>query len=449
VKHHYRFAPIVLALSIVSSSGCWAQSSSPSSLPSNAPVPPLPVSLSVEQAVAEALVDNPQIRAAVRRLSLAQMKTATARSLDDPMLMVRDWQTPLRKPWDLNQAQLMFSLQQTFPGKQKLDLRAKVSDDDAQASSDDLETLRQDVSASVREACSALLRNADEMRVHNQQATVLNQAISATLAEYTAGKAPQSDVLRAQMALTRLNEHLIELEAERDAERSELSVLLGLSPDAPIEIAGAYRVPAALPSTEELERIAIEHRPELASLRKQITRSEDQSQLARLALKPDLTLAAGYMLMPTGSNFRSAYMAELTMPLPSLNRGRHDGEAKQADAATDVARADLDARTSAVFLEIRQAQIALHSAQSRIKLYRDTLLPQAQANFSASASAYENNRGEFTNLIDSQNLLLDIRTAYYQALAAADASGAQLERSIGMPIPASPTTDSTPERTTK
>ena len=80
-----------------------------------------------------------------------------------------------------------------------------------------------------------------------------------------------------------------------------------------------------------------------------------------------------------------------------------------------MARADLDARTSAVFLEIRQAQIALRSAQSRIKLYRDTLLPQAEANFSASASAYENNRGEFTNLIDSQNLLLDIRTAYYQA----------------------------------
>ena len=449
MKHYYGFAPIVLALSIVSSSGCWGQAPPSSSLPSNAVVPPPPASLSVEQAVAEALVDNPQIRAAVRRLSLAQMKTGTARSLDDPMLMVRDWQTPLRKPWDLNQAQLMFSLQQTFPGKQKLDLRAKISDDDAQAASDDLETLRQDVSASVREACSALLRNADETRVHNQQATVLNQAISATLAEYTAGKAPQSDVLRAQMALTRLNEHLIELEAERDAARAELSVLLGHSPDAPIEIAGAYRVPAALPSTEELERIAIEHRPELASLRKQITRSEDQSQLARLALKPDLTLAAGYMLMPTGSSFRNAYMAELTMPLPSLNRGRHDGEAKQADAATDVARADLDARTSAVFLEIRQAQIALHSAQSRIKLYRDTLLPQAEANFSASASAYENNRGEFTNLIDSQNLLLDIRTAYYQALAAADAIGAQLERSIGMPIPASPTTDSTPERTTK
>jgi hypothetical protein len=52
------------------------------------------------------------------------------------------------------------------------------------------------------------------------------------------------------------------------------------------------------------------------------------------------------------------------------------------------------------------------------------------------------------NLVDSQNLLLDIRTAYSTALAAADASSAQLERAIGAPLPGvNPT--STLERNTK
>jgi outer membrane protein TolC len=273
------------------------------------------------------------------------------------------------------------------------------------------------------------------MRLHDQQTSVLNQAISAALAEYTTGRAPQSDVLRAQMALTRLNEHHIMLEEEGDTARAQLNVLMGHAPSDDIQIAGTYRTPGVLPSTEDLERLAIEHRPELAALRKQITKSSDESQLARLALKPDYTVAAGYMLMPAGSTYRNAYMAELTMNLPSLNRARHDGEAKQADSATDVARAELDARTSAVFLEIRQSQIVLRSAQMRLKLYRDTLMPQAEANFKASTLAYQNSRGEFTNLIDSQNILLDIRTAYYKALAAADSGSAQLERAIGTPIP--------------
>jgi cobalt-zinc-cadmium efflux system outer membrane protein len=427
VKHFYRCAPLVLALSFPS----FAQTVPPfGPVAASAEAP-----LSVDQAVAAALQGNTEIRAAVRRLSLAQLKTTTARSLDDPMLMVRDWQTPLRKPWDLNQAQLMFSLQQTFVGKDKRDLRGAVAADDVEAASDDLETLRQGVAANVRQACTALLRNADEMRLHNQQATVLNEALSAALAEYTTGKVPQAEVLRAQMALTRLNEHLVELDQERDTAGAQLNSLMGRSPDDAVEITGAYRSAAALPSTDELERIAIEHRPELAALRKQITKSGDESKLARLAMKPDITVAAGYMLMPTGSFSRSAYMAELTMNLPSLNRTRHDNEAKQADAATDVAQAELDARTSAVFLEIRQAQITVQSSQRRVKLYRDTLLPQAEAAFKASTAAYQNNRGEFMNLIDSQNLLLDIRTAYYQALSATDAGSTQLELAIGAPLP--------------
>jgi hypothetical protein len=47
-------------------------------------------------------------------------------------------------------------------------------------------------------------------------------------------------------------------------------------------------------------------------------------------------------------------------------------------------------------------------------------------------------------LIDSQNLLLDIRTAYFKSLAAADAASAQLERAIGAPIPTN-TSESIPE----
>jgi outer membrane protein TolC len=399
--------------------------------------------LTVDEAVAEALQANPEIQASVRRLSLAQLKTTTARSLDDPMLMARDWDTPLRKPWDLNQAQMMFSLQQSFLSREKRDVRAKLAGEDVEVAADELESMRQAVSADVRKACSDLKRNADEMKLHDRQAALLKEALAAVLAQYATGKVPQADVLRAQMAMTRLSEHLIELEEERDGVRAQLNALLGRRPDEPIEIAGSYAGPVELPATEELERLAVEHRPELTALRKLIVKSQDQGQVTRLAMKPDFTAALGYMIMPTGSAARNAYMAELTMNLPWLNRDRHEGEAKQADAATAVAQAELDARASAVFLEVRQAQIAIVSAEKRVKVYRDTLLPQAEATFKASTAAYENNRAEFGALIDSQNLLLEIQTAYYKASSDADAGIAQLERATGTPINANSGTEGT------
>ena len=426
-------APCVLALSLL----CQGQTEPPSVPVSD----PSGVSVSVEEAVAEARQANPSIRTAVRQLSLARMKIATARSLDDPMFMMRDWSTPLRKPWDLNQAQLMFSLQQTFQSRQKRDLRGKLAGDDVEVMAEDLKALRQEVDANVRKSCVDLMRIADEVKLNDRQAALLKEAVATALAEYTTGKVPQADVLRAQMALTRLNEQLIELEEERDTARAELNALLGRPPDQGVEIAGNYRSLATLPSIEELEQLAITHRPELARLRKQIAKSKDESQLTRLAMKPDFTAALGYMLMPTGSTYRNAYMAEMTMNLPWLNRERHDGETKQADAATEVSAAELEARTSTVFLEIRQAEVAVLSAQKRVKLYRDTLLPQAEAAFKASAAAYQNNRGDFANLIDSQNLLLDIEIASNKASAATDAGMARLERAIGAPLAGEPGAD--------
>ena len=389
------------------------------------------VVLTVDQAVAEAREANPEIRAAVRRLSLAQMKTATAGSLDDPMLTVRDWQTPLSKPWDLNQAQLMFMVERTFPNREKRDMRARLAGDNVEVASEELEALRQEIAAEVRKTCADLKRNADAYKVHDRQAALLKEAVDAALAAYTTGKLSQADVLRAQIAATRLNEHMIELEQDRDSARAQLNAFLGRRPDEAVAVAGASSARVVLPAIEDLEQAAIEYRPELAGLRKQITTAEDESHLARMAIKPDFTVGLGYMLMPTGSLSRNAYMAEFSMNLPRWNRARHEGEAKQADAATEVTRAELEMRSNAVFLEVRQAQIEVLAAQKRVKLYRDTLLPQADAAFKAATTAYRNNRAEFGILIDSQNVLLDVETALYTAEAAVDTGVARLERATG------------------
>jgi len=361
------------------------------------------------------------------------------------MLMVRDWETPLRQPWDLNQAQMMVSVQQTLVSRQKRDLRARVAGDDAEMAASDLESLRQEVAAQVRKTCADLKRNAEEMRLHDRESSLLKEALAAALAQYETGRVAQADVLRAQMAVTRLDEHLIELQQERDTARAELNTLMGRPADEAVEIVGNYAATVEMPPLEELERLAIEHRPELAGLRTGIGKFQDQAKATRLAMKPDFTVALGYMLMPTGSYARSAYMAELTMNLPGLNRERHDGEAKQADAATAVAEADLEARTAAVFLEVRQAQIAIAAAQKRTRVYRDTLLPQADAAFKAATAAYQNNRGEFSSLIESQNLLLDIQTALYKASGDRDTGVAELERAIGTALP----DPNSPERNNK
>ena len=134
--------------------------------------------------------------------------------------------------------------------------------------------------------------------------------------------------------------------------------------------------------------------------------------------------------------YRNNYMAELTVSLPWLNKRKHDSEIKEAEAAASVVRSEHDAQVNAAFLEIQQALIRARATERSLKLYSDTLRPQAEAALKSASAAYRYDRADFLNLIDSQNMLLDVETSFYNAAANFDTRIAELERAIGASLPA-------------
>ena len=391
--------------------------------------------MSLERIEAAALQGNPEIRAAARRVAVSEARAPGAGALDDPMFMYRDWGTPLKQPWDLNQAQNMFMLQQTFPGAGKRGARSDIAAKEVGVAKEQLEGARREVQVRVRKAFYDLLRNGDELRIHDEQMQLAGQALEAARIKYTVGRAPQQDVLRAQIATTRLEEHLIMLEEQGELARASLNTLMGRDPASPLEIAGRYSTAVQVPALERLEQLAVQNRPELRAYAAQQKVTEARANLAGKAYKPDTTVALGYGLMPEGSVARNTYMAEFTVNLPWLNRRKHDAEIAEARAMTETARAEYETQLAAVRLEIQQALIEVGSAQRALQLYRDTLRPQAEATFRAAAAAYQHDRTDFLNLVDSQNMMLDVQSSYYRTAAELDARIAVLERAIGTALP--------------
>lgn len=392
--------------------------------------------MTLEEIEREALANNPDIRAAESRVDVAKARTPAAGALDDPMFMYRNWGTPLEKPWDWNQAQHMFMYQQTLPGPGKRAARTEVANQQVAESAVQIEVVKREIGVRVRKAFYDLLRSADEHRIHDQQMQLSKQALQSATVKYTVGRVPQQDVLKAQIAMTRLADHLVMLDEEQESARAELNTMMGRDPGAPLDVSGQYGAIRSLPSLADLEQIALQNRPELKAIAATGTVAEAQLALARKAYTPDFTVAGGYMLMPDGAAFRNNYMAELTVSLPWLNKRKHDSEIKEAEAAVAVVRSEHNAQVNAAFLEIQQALIRARSAERSLKLYRDTLRPQADAALKSAAAAYQHDRTDFLNLVDSQNLLLDVETSYFKAAANFDARIAELERAIGAPLPA-------------
>src|SRR5215475_1427476 len=329
----------------------------------------------------------------------------------------------------------MFMFSQTIPGSGKRALRFEAANQQADVSEAELDATKLNIAADVRAQFYELLRNDDELRLHDEQIALARQAAASARIKYTVGRVPQQDVLKAQLALTKLADHLTMFLQDGDLARARLNTLMGRDPAMPFEVEGAYRSVTVLPPAAELQHMAIENRPELRAVKAAIQQSETGVRLAEKNYKPDVTVTAGYMLMPSGAANRNGYIAELSVNLPWLNRSRHDAEITEAQTAVNVQKAALDKQKSAVFQEIQEALIRANSASRLVELYRDTLRPQAQATLRATSAAYQTDQTDFLNLIDSQNTVLDVEYSYFRALADFDSRIADLERAIGTQLP--------------
>ena len=382
----------------------------------------------------EALASNPEIRLMSRRIAVAESKPKIAGSREDPAFMYRAWGTPLQRPWDLNQTQHMFMYSQALPGAGKRALRAEVAGGETEVAKAQREAKKREITAAVRKAFYDLLRNQDELTLHDEQAGIARQALEQARIKYVVGKAPQQDVLKAQIALTKLVEHLVMLQQEGSISSSRLNTLVGRDPAAPIAVEGEYAPPDIIPSLLELERVALESRPELAAASALVHQEEAKKKLAEKGYSPDYNLSVGYMLMPDGARYRNTYMAELSVTLPWLNRGLHDAEIAESQAQISEEQAEYDYQRSVAFQEIQDALVRARSAKRLVDLYRDTLRPQAEASLKSAVSAYQTDRTDFLNLLDSQNTTLDVELAYYRFASELESSLADLERATGAPL---------------
>jgi outer membrane protein TolC len=390
--------------------------------------------LTLDEVERIALAENPEIHLAARKLTAVEAHVPVSGALDDPQLMYRGWQVPLSQPWNYNAAQNMLMLGQSFAGHGKRNLRAEIARSDVEQAKDELDAARLRVQVEARKAFFDMLRAQDEIRIHDQHVGIAQQAIEAARIKYSVGKIPQVEVLKAQVALTRLAEHMIRFERDNEVSRAHLNTVLGRQPESPLQVRGEYAVTATLPSVDMLVTTAMHTRPDLMEAAAAEEKSRKEQDMAGKTMVPDFSVSAGYMLMPTGSSPRNNYMIEASMTLPWLNRHKHDVEIAEAAAVVTEKRAETDAMKNAALGQIQEALAEARAAQRLARVYQESLRPQAEATLHAAVVAYENDQTSFLGLLDSQMTVVDVDLASIDAQADFNMRMADLELATGKPL---------------
>lgn len=396
--------------------------------------PATATALTLDEIERIALADNPEIHVAARKVAMAEARVPTTGKLDDPQLMLRNWQVPLRKPWDLNAAQNMLMFSQSLPGPGKRGLQTGIAQSDVTVAKDELEWVQWQIRVRLRKAFFDLLLAQEEQRIHDQHVDIARQAIEAARIKYAVGKVPQQDVLKAQLSMTRLEEHIIRFDRDAEVARARMNTLLGRDLAMPIRVQGDFGIGAGLPEEKQLQQLALESRSDLLEAQAAADKSRKEKALASKANVPDFSVAGGYMLMPTGSDLRNNYMFEGSMTLPWLNRHKHDAEINASVVKVTEQDAEVAAMRNLAFGQIDEALAEARAAQRLARMYHDSLEPQAEATLHSAVIAYENNQTDLLDLIDSQMAVIDINLAYFQSMGDFATSVADLELSVGAPI---------------
>jgi outer membrane protein TolC len=104
---------------------------------------------------------------------------------------------------------------------------------------------------------------------------------------------------------------------------------------------------------------------------------------------------------------------------------------QEADAEFEMASASLQSMRNMVRAEVESAFYKLEQARRSVRIFQNTIVPQAAQSLLASRAAYENNKIDFLMLLDSQRVLRDTKRAAHQALADFGTRLAELELAVG------------------
>ena len=400
--------------------------------------------------VAEALENNPEIRAALRERDAASQRIAPAAALDDPVLEAGVINAPLASsPFnreDMTMKMIGLSQRLPFPGKRGL--REAVAARDAEGIGYGYQETLNRVVRDIKIAYFDLGLTLARTGLVEKNKLILERFLQIAKGRYEAGRVNQADVLKAQTQVSRMVDELLRLARERPTVEAELIRALGRNAIVTPPVPELPHLREETLSLESLRETAMTQRPQLLALQSIVARNEKALDLARRNYYPDFDVRLAYGQrdnMLDGARRPDMVTLTVAMNLPVWRENKLAPRVVEALALRDQAQSTYEAQRNEVAARLRQQTALAEQSLQSARLYQTTILPQARLTVESSLSAYRVNRVDFLTLLDSQmtvfNYEISLATTmagYNKALAEIDLLIGKPPPPIGLPTPAEP-----------
>jgi outer membrane protein TolC len=375
----------------------------------------------------EARERNPEISAAQKKALAYKSRVKPAGTLADPQvgLQVMYAPYPLRNAFD-NERTMTISQMFEFPGK--LGLMAGMARREAEASSAEHEQVILRVLSEVKKTYFMLFHLDYELEVNRENRELMQQFIEIANVKYATGMGLQPDILKAQTEYSIMVNDSLMLMQERQSMAAMLNALLDRPRDREVPMIHEHiDSPHFSLPLDSLLQMAYGNRPELKNMQALSEMYRLAGRLARREYFPDFMLSFTHRKMPEMQNWDA--MVSFNIPLYFWRKEKL--RVQEADANYQMATASTQSMRNMIRAEVESAFYKVEQARRSVRIFENTIVPQAEQSLLATRAAYENNKVDFLMLLDSQRVLRDTKLAAHRALADFGTRLAELELAVG------------------
>ena len=374
------------------------------------------IPLTMQEASDLAVATDPWLSGSEYRQQALTYEAVAVATLPDPTVSLAAANFPTDS-FDINQepmTQLLVGVTQMFPrgdtlalsGKQKREMAAEEP------------LLRRDRQAGVRSRVEQLWLQAYEAQrtvalIEGERA-LFEQLVDAARARYVSvvGTTQQHDLIRAQLALSRLEDRLTGLTQQRQQAQRRLSEWVGVR--ALAELAENALDPSLALSETQLQalsldtQIAFEHvsfHPQLLALEQRISVLDTGVALAEQKYAPQWGLSANYGYRDDdqlGRDRADLFSVGVSFDVPLFTTNRQDKEVMAASARVAALKTEKQLKTRELVADLQETAVALTRLNDRAQLFDVTLLPQMSAQSESSLTAYNNDNGSFSDAVEAR-----------------------------------------------
>ena len=386
-------------------------------------------SLTLREALAKAIVENPELQSFAYGVRAREAERVQASRWANPTLGVETENVTPGAPFDVDQAEQVGRLGQSFPLGGDAGRREDVAAFERDLAGWDYERARLGVVAEVNRRFASVL--AAQRRQALAQDLV---ALADTLYQTVARQIELGEVARVELERVEVERAQARIEAERATERlkaarQRLAASFGAEEVRFAGVSGDLEDVAPVPPLGVLRPLARQN-PRIARYEDELGQRAAQIELEEARLIPNPQLTGGAQRF--GGRGEYSLTLGLSVPLPIFDRQQGAIEAAEY-RLTEARRARQEAQAE-VLADLEDAYRDLTAAAAEVRRLRETVLPSAQTAFQAFERGYRLGKFDLLRVLDAQETFFDARLQYVRALEDYRQAAARVEEVAAVPL---------------